>query len=81
MQDNIEWPRDFTEMPLHRGAHPAANTVADNRATDGLAHCETHTRAGSARLDSLAVKSAYIAGKSFLSVVIHSLKIRVPEQS
>lgn len=58
MQDDIEGPCDFTQMPLHCGAHPAANTVTHNRATQCLADCEAHTRASSSWLCSLAVKSA-----------------------
>ena len=81
MQDDIERPRDFAQMPLDCGAHPAANAIAHNGASQCLAHRKPYPRPCRSGHCSLAVNSAYIAGKAFLSLLVHSLKIRMPEQS
>jgi len=79
MHHNVKRPRQVSQPPSHRSPQSAPDAVTLYRASQHLAHGESHTRAG--LVIALAIKGREVTGKMFSAVLVNRLKVRVPQKS
>jgi len=79
MQNNIQRQAERREAPSHCGPHPASYSVSFHRATQNFAHREAYAR--TLIIAPAPIKGRYVPRKIFSAFFVHSLKIRMSQQS
>jgi len=79
MQDNVQRQAERREAPLYRGPKPAPYSIPFHRPPQNLAYCETYARP--LGIIAAAVEGGYVPRKIFSAFLVHSLKIRMFQQS
>jgi hypothetical protein len=79
MQDNVERPTQRGEAPLYGGPQAAPYPIPLHRTPQDFAYCETN--AGTLAIVAEPVEGRNVARKIFSAFLVHSLKIRMFQQS
>ena len=79
VQNNIQWQAERRELPSHCGPQPAPYSVSFHRATQNFAHREAYAR--TLIIAPAPIKGRYVPRKIFSAFLVHSLKIRMSQQS
>lgn len=79
MQHDVQGQADCVQLTLHGCAHPPSYPISIYCIPQNLAHSKTYARAPI--IVAQAIEGRYIPCKMFFALLVHSLKVRVSQQS
>lgn len=79
MQNDVQWQADGVQLTLHGCTQPPPYSVSLYSIPQNLANCKAYARAPI--IVAMAIEGRHIPRKIFFAFSVHSLKIRVSQQS
>jgi len=79
MQNDVQWQADCVQQTLHCCAQPPPYSISLYCIPQNLPDCKTYARPPI--IVAMAIEGRYVPCKIFFALLVHSLKVRVSQQS